>query len=113
MRIVTTQTELDGRILEPGQLIMVSLASANRDEVVFAAADSFLPDREGIRGHLGFGQGPHMCIGAGLARMETRIAWQVLAQDVSTIVPATPPGPYTRSYVIRGPLEMRATVLPR
>ena len=110
MRVVTRETDLDGVALQPGQLVMLSLASANRDERVFESPDAFDPDREHGRAHLAFGQGPHMCIGAGLARMESVIAWQVLAEHVKSIVPSADSGPYTRSYILRGPLEMRATV---
>ena len=43
------------------------LAAAHRDPAAFARPDEFIPDRESIR-HLGFGRGPHFCLGAPLAR---------------------------------------------
>ena len=64
---------------------MVSLAGANRDENGRDHPDEFRPDRRSPRQHLAFGQGPHMCVGAGLARMESRIALQVLADHVDRI----------------------------
>lgn len=109
-RVVTERTELDGRILEPGTIVMVSLAGANRDAEMFEQPDSCNPDREHLRGQLAFGQGPHMCIGAGLARMESRIALQVLAEYVDAIDTDDDAVEYTRSYIIRGPLNMPAVV---
>jgi len=110
MRITTKDVVLDGVEIPRGTQIMASLASANRDEAVYDDSNRFNPDRENVRQHLAFGGGAHMCIGAGLARMESIIAMQVLAEQVTSIVPSSEAGPYTRSFIIRGPLEMRATV---
>lgn len=109
-RIVTVDTQLDGRHLASGTIVMVSLAGANRDPQQFPLPDTCDPDREGVRSQLAFGQGPHMCIGAGLARMESRIALQVLAQYVDAIDTDASAARYTRSYIIRGPVTMPAVV---
>jgi len=110
MRITTKDVVLDGVAIPQGTRIMASLASANRDEVFYDQSNRFDPDRENVRQHLAFGGGAHMCIGAGLARMETVVAMQVLAQQVTSIIPSSHTGAYTRSFIIRGPLEMLATV---
>ena len=110
IRVAADDIDLDGTVIEKGRVVMLSLASANRDEAVFPDPDVFDPDREGLRAQMAFGQGVHSCVGAGLARMESIIAMQVLAEQVERIVATEPAGPYTRSYIIRGPLEMRATV---
>jgi len=76
-RQTTEDTELGGVKLERGSLIAAVLASANRDERNWTE-----PDRYDIRrkegSHLAFATGPHLCIGARLARYETRAAWRVL-----------------------------------
>ncbi len=66
--------ELGGTPLAKADVVMLSIGAANRDDDVFPAAESFDPTRENVRDHLGFGQGPHICPGAALARLEMRLA---------------------------------------
>ena len=54
-----------------------SLAGANRDPAVFPAPDAFDLDRSNRR-HLAFAQGPHVCVGVHLARLEARTALTTL-----------------------------------
>lgn len=56
-----------------GDTMLLLLAAAHRDPAVFERPDEFDPDRVGIR-HLGFGKGPHFCLGAPLARLEAAVA---------------------------------------
>jgi cytochrome P450 len=114
MRVATCDTELGGVAVPAGTQLMVSLASANRDENGREHPDEFRSDRASTRQHLAFGQGPHMCVGAGLARMESRIALQVLADHVDRIqMSLSRPPAYLRSHVLRGPLEMWGTITRR
>jgi cytochrome P450 len=63
-----------GEILVPkGDVMMLLLAAAHHDPAAFDRPDEFDPDRENIR-HLGFGKGPHFCLGAPLARLEAAVA---------------------------------------
>jgi cytochrome P450 len=76
-RQTTRDTELAGVKLARGSLVAAVLASANRDERNWTDPDRYdIHRREG--GHLAFATGPHLCIGARLARYETRAAWRVL-----------------------------------
>ena len=62
---------------EPGDLLLLSYASANRDDEVFA--DPFrLDSAENAASHLAFGFGRHFCLGAHLARMEVRAIFKEL-----------------------------------
>ena len=54
-------------------------ASGNRDESQFPQADRFVMDRQPSH-HLAFGHGVHFCVGASLARLEGRIALEILTQ---------------------------------
>ncbi|MEU6218891.1 cytochrome P450 [Streptomyces sp. NPDC047022] len=66
-------------VIPKGALVQVAVASANRDPEKFASPDTFDVRREGVQSaHLGFGGGPHYCLGAPLARMEMRIALTTL-----------------------------------
>ncbi len=72
-RWVVDETEIRGRTISPGERVHLVLAAANRDPERFADPDSVDVDRS-PNPHVAFGKGIHACIGAQLARMETRIA---------------------------------------
>jgi cytochrome P450 len=71
-RTVARDTDLGAQYLERGDRVLISFASANRDEREFPDADTFVPDRQPNR-HVAFGLGKHRCIGSTLARAEFRI----------------------------------------
>ncbi|HUI49976.1 MAG TPA: cytochrome P450 [Acidimicrobiia bacterium] len=76
-RTVTRDTELRGRSLAAGSVVLNVYPSANRDADVFDDPDAFLVDRSPNL-HLAFGTGPHFCLGANLARTEIRILLEEL-----------------------------------
>jgi cholest-4-en-3-one 26-monooxygenase len=87
-RTVTRPTELRGRALETGDVVLNVYPSANRDADVFDDPDAFHVDRAPNL-HLAFGTGPHFCLGANLARTEIRILLEELFSRVPDIhVPA-------------------------
>ncbi len=73
-RYATVDTALGGTRIARGDLVRLSIAAANRDPAVFADPDSFELGRPRSRGQLAFAQGPHVCVGVHLARLETRTA---------------------------------------
>ncbi|KPC60359.1 cytochrome P450 family protein [Streptomyces chattanoogensis] len=75
-RYATEPIELGGARIAPGDVVLVSPGAANRDPAQFPAPDAVRLDRP--TGHLAFGHGPHHCLGAPLARVEARIAFEVL-----------------------------------
>jgi cytochrome P450 len=76
-RQTTRDVELGGVKLEKGALVAAVLASANHDERNWTDPERYdIRRREGS--HLAFATGPHLCIGARLARYETRTAWRIL-----------------------------------
>jgi cytochrome P450 len=72
-RDVTTDVELQGRKVPAGSVMMILVASANRDAASWAEPDRFDIHRK-ITQHLTFGLGTHYCLGAALARLEARVA---------------------------------------
>ncbi|MFI6173731.1 cytochrome P450 [Nocardia sp. NPDC051052] len=72
LRYTTAPITLGETEIPAGELVLVALGSANRDERHFADPTAFDPDR--ASNHIAFGYGIHYCLGAGLARMEARIA---------------------------------------
>ncbi|MEE3114987.1 MAG: cytochrome P450 [Actinomycetota bacterium] len=73
-RYATRDVEVAGVNVRQGDLVTVSLAGANRDPAVFDDPDRFDLHRANARQHLTFVQGPHVCLGMHLARLETREA---------------------------------------
>ena len=65
--------------IKAGQALLLQISSAHHDETVFADPEVFDIQRKPNR-HLGFGQGIHFCLGAPLARLESKIAIQSLLQ---------------------------------
>lgn len=76
-RVATTAIRLGDRTIGEGDMVVLWLGSANRDEAVFDAPDEFRPARD-QNPHVAFGHGIHYCLGAPLARLETRIALERL-----------------------------------
>lgn len=70
-RTAVVDTELGGQRISAGDKVVVYFPSANRDELVFADPDRFDIGRQ-PNPHIGFGHGPHFCIGAHLARTQLR-----------------------------------------
>lgn len=81
-RYATRDVELAGAPIRAGDLVSVSISGANRDPAVFEAPDRFDPRRPNARLHLAFAQGPHFCLGAHAARLETRVAISLLLQEL-------------------------------
>lgn len=73
-RCLVDSFDLEGTTLTEGEKIFLSIGSANRDGDRFADPDSYDFRRPYVRDHLAFGNGPHTCPGATLARTEMRIA---------------------------------------
>ncbi|WP_431954498.1 cytochrome P450 family protein [Nocardia lijiangensis] len=73
LRYTTVPTVIGETEVPAGELVLVALGSANHDEKHFTAPEIFDADRN-PNGHIAFGHGIHFCLGAGLARLEARIA---------------------------------------
>jgi len=72
-RVAREDTEVAGRTVERGELVILYLAGANRDPKVFADPHRFDITRENAGKHLSFSGGRHFCLGAALARAEGEV----------------------------------------
>jgi cytochrome P450 len=101
MRTATRDVELRDTYIREGDRLLLLYASANRDERVFGPdAEEFRVLRD-ARDHVAFGFGEHFCLGAALARMEARIAFEELLARFAAIALAGDVA-RLRSLVIRG-----------
>jgi cytochrome P450 len=78
-RVATEDTELRGKPIRKGDMLVLFYGSANRDEQVFGAdSDAFDVTRSSARRQIAFGFGEHLCLGASLARLEARVMFEEL-----------------------------------
>jgi len=77
-RETTREVEIAGTTIGAGELVMLAVGSANRDERRFDDPDRFVLGRENVADHLAFGFGEHFCLGSNLARLEARAAVRIL-----------------------------------
>jgi cytochrome P450 len=79
-RVALSDLTLNGTKVLEGQQALIVLGAANRDPSLFPDPDRLDLTRAGPR-HLAFGNGPHFCVGAGLARLEAQETFKRLAQS--------------------------------
>jgi cytochrome P450 len=100
-RAASTEVELHGHRFAPGDIVLAWLGAANRDEDHFTRPEEFDPERRENR-HLAFGFGSHFCLGSNLARLETRVALEVLLERTRELDPDwSGPLPLHPSFVFR------------
>jgi cytochrome P450 len=110
--------ELAGQRVDADEWVLVSQAAANHDAAVVVDPATFDSTRPPPHRHLAFGHGIHFCLGAHLARMETRIAITELLNRYPNITVAVPPDQlrWRRSVVIRRleqlPVELGPATAP-
>ncbi len=98
------ETEIGGTAIPEGADILMSIASANRDEAHYDHGEDFDVTRENARDHVSFGYGIHFCLGATLARLELKIALEELttAFPNMTLVPDEDTD-WQKTVLVRGP----------
>ena len=106
LRQTTQEVELAGTRIPEGAIVTPLFASANRDEDVFPDADRFDVDRD-ASSHLAFGMGVHFCLGAPLARLEARVAFEVLLSRLRDLRLLEDEVSWEPFFLFRGPERLR------
>jgi cytochrome P450 len=106
-RQATKDTEIGGVPIPAGSTVMLMLAAANRDEDRYPDPDNYDILRETPKPHISFGQGPHACLGTHLARLEMRVALNLLLDRLPNLR-LDPDGddPHIRGQVFRSPTSL-------
>jgi cytochrome P450 len=102
MRTCQQPFTVGGVTFQPGEHLLLSFASANRDETVFTDASKLDVRRENASSQLAFGFGRHFCLGAHLARMEIRAIFGELLERVERIELDGEPT-WIRANFVQGP----------
>jgi len=84
IRLVKRDTVLGGQPIKKGQIVAAWTAAANFDETVFPHSDQF-DIRRSPNPHITFGHGVHVCLGAPLARLEGKIAFERILERMEDI----------------------------
>jgi cytochrome P450 len=104
-RTTTRTVALHGVTVPPGEKVLLLFGAANRDEREFAEPDRLDLQRVSER-HLGFGYGAHYCIGAALARLMGRVAFEEMTTRLGPVEIDVAGGRRIRSGVGRGWLSL-------
>jgi cytochrome P450 len=105
-RVATRDTELAGVAIPAGSAVMPMLGAANRQDDRYAEPNRFDIFRS-PRAHIGFGHGVHVCLGMHLARLEMRVALNLLFDRLANL--RLDPGaddPHIRGQVFRSPTSL-------
>ncbi|MEU8798261.1 cytochrome P450 [Spirillospora sp. NPDC048819] len=91
-RYAREDTELCGTRIRAGEAVVASIAAANRDPRAFSDPESLDITRpKGEAAHLGFAHGPHFCLGASIARVQTQVALTTLLRRYPRLTLASEP----------------------
>lgn len=105
IRIATAESEVGGIPIPEGARVLVMFSAGNHDPTQFTAPTQCRFERTSANPHLSFGKGIHFCTGAPLARLEARIALEVLTARLPRPRLADQPIPYIPG-LLRGPLQL-------
>ena len=113
-RFTKEDVEVGGVAIPKGSVVMAMYGCANRDGAKYPNPDMFNIERDNARTQLAFGQGPHFCVGAALARSEARIAFELLLSRLNNIALASVDTPTHRelSMTLRGLTNLHLTFTP-
>ena len=101
VRFALEDMDFYGQSIKKNQLLLLLIGSANRDEAANAYADVFDINRESPQ-HVGFGHGPHLCLGLALARLEARIAFNTVLDRFPNLALSHDSVEWSQHALVRG-----------
>lgn len=104
-RTATRNIELHGQNIRPGDKVILAYGSANRDPRKFPAADVYDIARR-PHAHLGFGAGPHSCLGSHMARLVTATAMRAFLESIPDFHLTCVPRDWISSSNFRSPVSL-------
>ncbi|WP_371433516.1 cytochrome P450 [Novosphingobium sp.] len=107
-RTALADTTIGDHPVRAGQRVLTLIGAANRDPRKFADPDAFDIAR-GDAGHLTFGGGIHFCVGAELARIEARVAFEHLARTLPHMRVDSANAHWRENFLFRGLMSLKAT----
>lgn len=110
-RYLTEATQVGDQMLPAGSHVYLNFAAANRDPSIFPNPEELGLGRDDASRHVSFGQGPHTCLGAWLARLEITCGVEALLDRLTSISLA--PGndlSFGPSYLLHGLIRLDVTV---
>jgi len=106
-RRTTQEVTIGTVVVPPGAGLILMLGSANRDPAVFPDPDRLDIRRANAKEHLFFGAGPHLCLGAPLAKLEARVVLEVISSRLPSLRLASgSPLRFAPNVTFRGPLSL-------
>ncbi|MBW2289304.1 MAG: cytochrome P450 [Deltaproteobacteria bacterium] len=109
-RSVLEDTELRGHKIEKGQEVLIVYSAANHDARAFENPEEFRIDRNPA--HIGFGIGSHFCMGANLARMEMRVAFEEILRRLPDMEFSRGGPEFRNSNLVRSCMHMWVKYTP-
>ncbi|MBI3993623.1 MAG: cytochrome P450 [Candidatus Lambdaproteobacteria bacterium] len=101
LRVASQDLELRGARIAQGERLVAFHSAANRDPAVFTDPERLDVTRD-PNPHLSFGVGPHFCLGAPLARLEGRLAFEALLQGLPNLQLLDEHPPWSAQLILRG-----------
>ena len=105
-RMAKQDLDFRGHQIPAGGRILLMIASANHDPAKFPDPDRIDFDRPNARKHMAFGHGVHLCIGAGLARLELKVALEQLTRRLPGLRLESQKFEYSPNLSFRGPSQL-------
>ena len=105
-RTTLRDTVVAGTEIPAGSRVLLVYGSANHDERCFAEPERYDIHRRDVGEHLGFGKGTHFCVGAPLARLEQKVAFETLLSRLPNLRLGEPPPEPLVHFWLRGPRSL-------